>query len=223
MKYIAILLTTILLAGCAATDVVATNAYKSFVSMIEALPTGISQDTAFKGWSITSPDGDIFSWSFDFTLTNQPDLIIDIDAEPFILAGLDITQLDNALYAFDAVTNRIRYQAELGEDPLSEAGQTDGLKAFESIIKAYRSSIGYHDAMDHYGISLGDGHMLEWAKDLSTNDKDLVFILNPEPFIEAGVDPNLIEGWVYGEVEMMDEADKPYTVRKFLRPYQLAQ
>lgn len=221
MKYIAILLITVLLAGCTATDVVATTAFKSFSAMIEALPRGVDEDMTLQGWSITSPDGDIFRWSSDFSLANQPDLVIDIDAEPFILAGLDISQLDSTLYTFDATTNRLSYLAELGQDPLTQAGQTNGLKAFEAIIKAYRSSIGYHDAMDHYGIALGDGHMLEWAKDLSTNDKDLVFIINPEPFINAGVNPELLESWVYGEVEMMDANNKTFHVYKFLRPYQL--
>ncbi len=36
---------------------------------------------------------------------------------------------------------------------------------------------------------LGNGNMFEWAKDMQKNDKDIVFVLNPQPFIDAGVDP----------------------------------
>ncbi len=52
-----------------------------------------------------------------------------------------------------------------------------------------RGSISYHMALDHYGVALGGGNMFEWAKDLGANDKDIVFVLDPEPLIAAGVDP----------------------------------
>jgi hypothetical protein len=50
--------------------------------------------------------------------------------------------------------------------------------------------------MDHYGVNLANGNLFEWAKDMNTNDKDMVFVLNPEPFVSAGVKPDNIEGWV---------------------------
>lgn len=46
------------------------------------------------------------------------------------------------------------------------------------IVEKSRDSIGYHAALDHYGIDLENGNMFEWAKDISTNDKDIVFVLN---------------------------------------------
>ncbi|MZQ99135.1 MAG: hypothetical protein GT601_15830, partial [Acidaminobacter sp.] len=50
-------------------------------------------------------------------------------------------------------------------------------------------------------------------------NKDLVFVLNPEPLIQAGVDPAKLETWVFGEVEVMDEAGKAVMVEKFLMVY----
>jgi len=32
------------------------------------------------------------------------------------------------------------------------------------------------------------------------NDKDIVFVLNPEPLIAAGVDPKAVDGWVFARV-----------------------
>jgi hypothetical protein len=63
--------------------------------------------------------------------------------------------------------------------------------------------------------------MFEWAKDLSTNDKDIVFVLDPGPFIAAGVDPGRIEGWVFAKVPVMDASGKPVEVDKILKPYDL--
>ena len=61
--------------------------------------------------------------------------------------------------------------------------------------------------MDHFGVKLGGGNMFEWAKDLEINvttkqaqDKDIVFVLSPEPLIAAGVDPQKVEGWLYSPV-----------------------
>jgi hypothetical protein len=62
--------------------------------------------------------------------------------------------------------------------------------------------------------------MFEWASDMSTNDKDIVFVLNPEPLIAAGVDPNAVEGWTYSAVSV-DVDGKPTEVYKFLKAFDL--
>jgi hypothetical protein len=63
--------------------------------------------------------------------------------------------------------------------------------------------------------------MFEWAKDMSANDKDIVFVLNPKPFIDAGVDPDRVEGWVFARVTVDDESGKPVELDKFLKPFNL--
>jgi hypothetical protein len=88
-------------------------------------------------------------------------------------------------------------------------------------VEKYRPMIGYHAPLDHYGIGLGEGNMFEWAKDMAKNDKDLVFVLNPEPLIQAGVDPAKIEGWVFARVPVKDPSGKSIEVDKFLKPYDL--
>jgi len=101
------------------------------------------------------------------------------------------------------------------------------LAAYEQIVEKYRSSINYHTSLDHYGVKLGDGNMFEWAKDLSTNsstgenqDKDIVFVLNPEPLAAAGVDPEKVEGWVYAQVPV-EENGQTTNVWKLLKPFNL--
>jgi hypothetical protein len=47
-----------------------------------------------------------------------------------------------------------------------------------------------------------------------------VFVLNPEPLIAAGVDPQKVEGWAFAKVEVHMDG-KPTEVDKFLKPFDL--
>lgn len=90
-----------------------------------------------------------------------------------------------------------------------------------SFAEAYsRTKLGFHSAMGHFGITFNGGSF-EWAQDILSNDKDIVFGLLPQPFIDAGVDPEKVEGWSYGEVEMHKDGK---TVKEFmfLKAYNLA-
>jgi hypothetical protein len=71
------------------------------------------------------------------------------------------------------------------------------------------------------GHDLDNGNMFEWAKNLATNDKDIVFVLAPEPFIAAGTDPARIEGWAFTKVTVDDANGKPVQVDKILKPFNL--
>jgi poly-D-alanine transfer protein DltD len=56
---------------------------------------------------------------------------------------------------------------------------------------------------------------------MNTNDKDIVFVLNPQAFIEAGVDPSKVEGWVFGKVPVEDANGRKFDADKFLKPFNL--
>ena len=47
-----------------------------------------------------------------------------------------------------------------------------------------------------------------------------MFVLNPEPLIAAGVDPELVKGWVYTTVNVEIDG-KATDVYKFLKPFNL--
>ncbi|MDR0586735.1 MAG: hypothetical protein LBG26_05805, partial [Treponema sp.] len=89
------------------------------------------------------------------------------------------------------------------------------------IVNLKREAIGYHMAMDHYGVNLGGGNLFEWAKDMAVNDKDMVFVLDPAPLIAAGVDPARVAGWIFDKVTVDDENGKPVQVDKLLKPFDL--
>lgn len=84
-----------------------------------------------------------------------------------------------------------------------------------------REQIKYHADLDHYGVDVGNGNMFEWAKDMETNDKDIVYVLSPQVFIDAGVDPENVDGWLFAKVNVMDKDGKSVEVDKFLKPFDL--
>lgn len=205
--------------SCGNLDVVATDSVKSFDRVLQQIPQSVSADEMNGGWSLGAPDTTArFIWSKNFAESPMHDVMLEFDAAPFIAAGLDPARLPPSFAFYEG---HIMVGRKLGEEQLSYQGAATPLASYEQIVKLKRSAIGYHGALDHYGINLGEGNLFEWAKDMRTNDKDMVFVLNPEPFIAAGVNPSGIEGWVFDKVTVDDENGKPIQVDKLLKPFNL--
>ncbi|MDR3314562.1 MAG: hypothetical protein LBS96_08950 [Oscillospiraceae bacterium] len=217
--------------GLKSLDVVGQQSIASFDAVLKTIPGSVKADELNAGWALTAPDDSVrFIWSDDYSKSPLHDVMLEFDAQPFLDAGLDPEKLpDNyAFYEGDAMgVKMLMVGTKLGgNDKVS--GTSTALSAYELIVNQYRDTINYHTSLDHYGVKLGDGNMFEWAKDMKTNsyddsvqDKDIVFVLNPEPLIAAGVDPALLKGWAYASVSV--EVDgKPVDVMKFLKPFDLA-
>ena len=212
-----LLVATVIFAGCTSQlDVVADKSISSFESVINELP--IEADSEDSSWILTAPDNSAkFLWSKDFSSTTDYDVKLELDSQPFINAGLDISKLpEGAIYG-----DKIILGTDLSDEKLTYNGEATPLDSYKKIVEKSRDNIGYHAALDHYGIDLENGNMFEWAKDISANDKDIVFVLNPQMFIDAGVNPQEVEGWVFAKVETMDKDGKKIEVDKFLKPFDL--
>jgi len=216
----ALVLVLILLAACAETDVVAKFAKTSFAAMLEASKDRPTYAEKESSWILRSPGGDAFS--FPAGLASSPDFRFDFDASPFLAAGLDPGRLPRGGdLSFEVDGGRLRIGFELGSENFAADAKEAPDKAFAAFVAARRDRIGYHEELDHYGIALGGGNMFEWAKDLAKNDKDIVFVLDPGPFLKAGLDPAKLSGWIHGKVTVKDEKGKSVQVDKLLRPYNL--
>ncbi|MEY8353598.1 hypothetical protein AALB39_09615 [Lachnospiraceae bacterium 54-53] len=206
-------------------DVVGKESVASFDRVLKAIPDGVTADEENGGWSLAAPDGGVrFIWSEDYSSSPLHDVMLELDAKPFLDAGLDPASLPENYAFYD---DMLMVGSKLGTDKLTYQGEPTALAAYEQIVGNYRDSINYHTALDHYGVKLGDGNMFEWAKNMETNtvsnenqDKDIVFVLNPEPLLAAGVDPEKVEGWAYAQVEV-EENGKAVNVYKFLKPFDL--
>ncbi len=206
-------------------DVVGSQSVTSLDAVLKTIPDQVKPDEMNGGWSLSAPDNTVrFIWSKDYSKSPMHDVMLELDATPFTNAGLDTTKLPAN---YNAYSGMLMVGKKLGSDALTYSGEATPLKSYEQIVNKYRDSINYHTSLDHYGVKLGDGNMFEWAKDMSKNtvtntdqDKDIVFVLNPEPLIAAGVDPAKVTGWAYLQVPV-EENGKTEQVYKFLKPFNL--
>ncbi len=198
-------------------DVVATQSLESFKVVTEELDDRITFDNKWNSWALKAPDDSVtFYFNKDFSKSSFHDVMLEFEAKPFIDAGMDVNKMPDD-FVFDEM---IMVGVKLGDEEIKYDSEATPYNTYSKIVELKRSSIKYHAALDHYGIDLGDGNMFEWAKDMSTNDKDIVFVLNPEPFIKAGVDPEKVEGWLYAKVPTMKDGKK-VEVYKFLKPFNI--
>jgi len=207
-------------AGCSVFDVVGKTAITTFQTLTDRMKADIALDAAANRWVLASPGGQTFEWSVDFSGPG-PDFRLSFDAGPYLEAGLDPARLSPERYAFDPASRRLSLGFEIGADSFTYSLPPAPLDTFRKIVQTHRSIIGYHSALDHYGIALGDGNMFEWAKDMASNDKDMVFVLDPQPLIGAGVDPSKIRDWVFAKVPVKDASGRTVEVDKFLKPFDL--
>ncbi len=212
------LLLVLALAACQKTDVIGQVATTSFDALLKAIPDKVVADDMNGGWALQAPDNSArFIWSKDFSQSPTHDVMIEFASKPFVDAGLDISKLPAGMAYDDMIMLGTKY----GDEALTYNGEPTPLDSFNQIVKLKRERIGYHEDLDHYGIDLGDGNKFEWAKDMSTNDKDIVFVVDPKLFIDAGVDPTKVEGWVFGKVKIKDASGKDVEVDKFLKPFNI--
>ncbi len=219
-RFIFALLLGITLSGltaCGKLDVIGDKSEESFEAVLNAMQASVATDNQFDSWSLNSPDDEArFVWTKDFGET-EIDVMLEIDAQPFIEAGLDISKLPQEMVSGDKLVVGI----DLGYENITYTGDASPIASYKKLVEHYRYNITYHTAMDHFGVDLGNGNMFEWAKDMKNNDKDIVFVLNPQPFLEAGVDPAKLVTWVYAKVETMDEKGNEVEVEKILKPFDL--
>lgn len=195
---------TFALTACAQTDVVANTAVKSFETVLNTDASKVTRSA--DGYVLTSPNT---TESFSF----GKNIAITFELAPFIEAGLDVTKLPSNI-------NADGDNLVISMENKDYSKETTANKTFEKLVKNNRDAVGYHAALDHYGVALGNGNMFEWAKDIATNDKDIVFVLDPQAFIDMGVDVENVEGWLFAKVETMDNGKK-VEVDKLLKPYNI--
>jgi hypothetical protein len=188
----------------------------------------VEEDAA---WALVSSAGDTILISTVFARNtasggmadmDKPDVEFEFDAAPFRAAGLDVAKLPMiAGIKYELEDDTFMLHFELGSTAFAADAKTSIKATFSELVRTQRNRIGYHEQLGHYGIALGNGNMFEWAKDMKKNDKDIVWILNPEPFQAAGVDPAKIQGWVFAKVEVMNDKGEMTVVDKLLKPFDL--
>ena len=205
---VSILTLAIGLVGCKSTDVVAKYGVQSFESMVEK--NNVYSNDKENRWTIEAPDKTKFNIGKDFS--DNVDFVIEMDAKPFIDSGLDVSKLPKS-YVYNDKEQTIKIESNIG-DTKFEGNKATSVDTLNDIVDNYRDTLGYHHELDHYGLDLDNGNKFEWAYHMDENDKDIVFVLNPEPFIKAGVNPDKINGWAYAKVGEDYKLLKPFDIVK---------
>jgi hypothetical protein len=212
-------------------DVVGRRSVEAFGAVLDAIPECIEAD-ASGCWSLTAPDGSArFAWPGDKGGPRLYDVYLEVDAQPFLAAGLDPGRLPGS-YSYQAAgaadaAATLAVGVHLQAARSSQAGHSTAQAAYGLLAMNHRDMVSYHAELDHFGVTVGDGNMIEWAHDLHANTTtgepqalDLVFVLNPDPLVAAGLDPTTVEGWAYAPVLAMG-GGRPVEVMRLLRPYDI--
>lgn len=205
-----------LAASCGSTDVVAEYAARSFGQAAALMGAERPDGEGF--FSFASADGDRFRMAAD--LGAEVDATLELDAAPFLAAGLDAAALASAAAGrWSLVGERL-----VGRFALADAGPAPAAtpaEAMAALAAAARKRVGYHAPMKHYGLMLADEAMVEWAADLKANDKDWVFALDPAFFKAAGADPAAVVGWVLAMVPVEGPDGAMVDKELLLKPFDL--
>ena len=204
------LLVLALLTGCASLDVILRDSPASLNQILAQTPALVADATSDDPYFSLSVDSETaLRVSRDYSRSTE-DIVLQTPLKPFTDAGLNVAALDAGLRADGA---SLYFAADFGAGTGERTTFTDAL--FERV-SADRAALSFHAALDHFGIQFPAGKF-EWAKDESSNDKDIVFVLFAQPLEALGVDVHNIEGWVF--MTMQDDAGNDLDV--LLKPYSL--
>lgn len=206
-------------ASCSKLDVVGGGSVVSFENLLNDKGVSVGENEKKDSWVLFSSDsGAKFILSKNYDENSKYDIALEFDAKPFFDAGLDANKLPEY---FTVGEEKISVGKKIWDKKFQYDKEISLLETYKEIVKNRRDAIGYHAALDHYGINLGDGNLFEWAKDLKTNDKDIVFVLAIEPLVQAGVNLSAVDGWTLAQVLVDDENGKPIKVDKLLKIFEL--
>ncbi|MCX6063048.1 MAG: hypothetical protein NTV26_02470 [Caldiserica bacterium] len=204
-----------------APDVVAVYAVQSYDALLHAPGVLVARNDVAAAWVLTSPGVETFTFGGD-TPAGSNEMVVSFDARPFLAAGLNPSLLPAGMQVEgDGASARVVMTYDKGTGTFSAGAESQPVQALQDLVHNHRAMVGYHSALGHFGLMLGGGNMIEWAKDQQANDKDLVFVLNPQTFVDAGVDVANVQGWVLADVPVMDAQGRKSTARKLLRFYNL--
>ena len=146
--------------SCSKTDIVGKISVTSFDAILQLSEP--ARDAKFGGWMLEAPDGTArFYWSSDFKASTSRDVLMETPAKPFIDAGLDPAKLPAGMYA----DGKLMVGRNLGDTAFPDSARATAGASFGQLVKTSRDAIGYHAALDHYGVDLGGGSKFEWAKE----------------------------------------------------------
>ena len=92
----------VMVSACSQLDVVGKDSKSSFDAVLNAIPGNIAADEMNAGWSLSAPDGEArFVWSADYSKCPLHDVMLEMEARPFLDAGLESDKLPGDIAFYD--------------------------------------------------------------------------------------------------------------------------
>ena len=181
------------LSSCQKLDVIGNDSIASFEEMLSYFENSVSYNHNNNAFELISPDNStIFSWCANYLSESQNDFSISVDAKVFLEAGLNESKLPADIILKDG---RLIIGTNLDYLQISTSELQTPLKAYEIILEKKRYSLSFHFMGEHYSLKVGDDNSFEWAKDMRSNEMDIVFTLDPQLFVDTDTDLTKIQGW----------------------------
>lgn len=187
-------------------DVNSDNALKSFSAILKEYPSQKGYHEALNHWGFKLPTGEKFEWSSDMS-ANKADFAVVMLADPLVEAGLDIEKLDKNEWLYEPagkddmgenLPNRLIKPYDVSDKKVITDGSED---SFKKLLKEDNSLIKYNEDQKQYRLLLGNGNEVQWTQELGINNADMIFVIEAQPLIDAGLDVDKLEGsgWSFRE------------------------
>lgn len=195
--------------------------YKAFSTILKENKDKVGFHAELSHWGYTLPTGEKFEWTKD-TSANVADMALVMLADPFINAGLDVKKLDNKEWLYNPAAveegkempNRLIKPYNVSDKKQQSSGSEDAMRR---IIRTNPDLLKYSSETKKYRISLGDGFEAQWTEKPGITDSDMVFVLNAEPLVKAGLDTKKLDGsgWVFktGNNDTPDQLVKTFKLK----------
>ena len=195
------------LAGCTRTvtgNTESDEGLAAFNQIVKTYPDKKGYHEALKHWGFELPTGEKFEWSKDMS-ANEADLAMVMLADPLVEAGLDVEKLDENEWLYKPagpdemgkeLPNLLIKPYDVSANKQESKGSED---SFRRILKEDNSLVKYDEELGKYRLSVGESNEVQWTKELGSDDEDMVFVLNAQPLVEAGLDVDKLEGtdWTF--------------------------
>ena len=197
----------------------------AFNEIVKTYPDKKGFHDPMQHWGFEVESGEKFEWSNDMS-ANKADFAMVVQAEPLINAGLDVEKLDKNVWLYE----------EAGKDTMgmeqpallilpydisdTQLTSDDSDESMMALLTADADNLIYHEDQQHYVLNLGGTNEIIWTEELGLNDSDMVFVLEAESLIAAGLDVDKLEGsgWVFKEASDVDKTPdqiiKTYDLKK---------
>jgi hypothetical protein len=134
--------------------------------------------------------------------TANGNLAVGVDLKPFVESGMNFKEFEELLqqsglgYSLIANIHGSGMVDFSGSFTTFDANGTEK-EAFNNFLYAQKRNIKYNITTDSFQLKVDSVCSIEWARNIDTNKKDLLFILKPDMFISAGTNPENVSGWTY--------------------------